>query len=352
MSSSSARVRSPAPTAARPQGPRPSGPLRAGSGSQCHPSGGPRLHRGAGPRTARSVSGRGVRSEERDVRRGCHPQQPHPVQGRRGPSTKSGSDAPRVTGQIKPDRSRRPERRGAPAAPNPLAVTSLHAQYRQTVATGPVATSLTEAEVWSALRRLGTHRSPDAPIRTLRDHLPQGARSVVPGLRTNPGERICPAAQPGRRLRGASSGCRTYRRRTAPNTPRWRIRPAWWRSTSVSNASVIEPRCAAMWIMRPARGGGGWNPTPALPPPTHQSSRYEPSRSRRQGPPSPVDPVQTVVHQARELGARGRGPGEDESRLRRSGEGRVNETVLRTVGLHRGPVLRIGRGPQGGQCLQ
>lgn len=103
------------------------------------------------PRTARSVSGRGVRSEERDVRRGCHPQQPHPVQGRRGPSTKSGSDAPRVTGQIKPDRSRRPERRGAPAAPNPLAVTSLHAQYRQTVATGPVATSLTEAEVWSAL---------------------------------------------------------------------------------------------------------------------------------------------------------------------------------------------------------
>lgn len=151
MSSSSARVRSPAPTAARPQGPRPSGPLRAGSGSQCHPSGGPRLHRGAGPRTARSVSGRGVRSEERDVRRGCHPQQPHPVQGRRGPSTKSGSDAPRVTGQIKPDRSRRPERRGAPAAPNPLAVTSLHAQYRQTVATGPVATSLTEAEVWSAL---------------------------------------------------------------------------------------------------------------------------------------------------------------------------------------------------------
>ncbi|SCD42093.1 hypothetical protein GA0115241_101858 [Streptomyces sp. DpondAA-D4] len=304
------------------------------------------------PRTARSVSGRGVRSEERDVRRGCHPQQLHPVQGRRRPSTKSGSDAPRVTGQIKPGRSRRPERRGAPAAPNPLAVTSLHAQYRPTVATGPVATSLTEAEVWSALfagsvlTEAQTHQFALCAITCPR-------RSFgCTGTTNEPRRADLPSSSARSAPAGASSGCRTYRRRTAPNTPRWRIRPACWRSTSVSNASVIEPRCAAMWIMRPARGGGGWNPTPALPPPTHQSSRYEPSRSRRQGPPSPVDPVQTVVHQARELGARDRGPGEDESRLRRSGEGRVNETVLRTVGLHRGPVLRIGRGPQGGQCLQ
>lgn len=51
-----------------------------------------------------------------------------------------------VTGQIT-----RTGTAGRSGAPNPLAVTSLHAQYRQAVAGGQGATSLTEAEVWSEL---------------------------------------------------------------------------------------------------------------------------------------------------------------------------------------------------------
>ncbi|SBU94517.1 hypothetical protein YUMDRAFT_05115 [Streptomyces sp. OspMP-M45] len=304
------------------------------------------------PRTARSVSGRGVRSEERDVRRGCHPQQLHPVRGRRRPSTKSGSDAPRVTGQIKPGRSRRPERRGAPAAPNPLAVTSLHAQYRPTVATGPVATSLTEADVWSALfagsvlTEAQTHQfalcaitCPKALVRLYRDY----ERAQASGSAQQLGQV------------GACGG--EFRLSDVPTENRTQ----YAKVADQARVLEVDERLARFGDRAALRGhvdhaASTWRwrvePTPALPPPTHQSSRYEPSRSRRQGPPSPVDPVQTVVHQARELGARDRGPGEDESRLRRSGEGRVNETVLRTVGLHRGPVLRIGRGPQGGQCLQ
>ncbi|AWL42304.1 DUF4157 domain-containing protein [Streptomyces sp. SM18] len=51
-----------------------------------------------------------------------------------------------VTGQIKKTGTT-----GRPGAPNPLAVTSLHAQYRQAVANGQATTSLTEADVWSDL---------------------------------------------------------------------------------------------------------------------------------------------------------------------------------------------------------
>ncbi|MEV3871851.1 DUF4157 domain-containing protein [Streptomyces sp. NPDC049906] len=52
----------------------------------------------------------------------------------------------KVTGRI-----RRTGTAGRPGAPNPLAVTSLHAQYRQAVAAGQATGSLAEAEVWAEL---------------------------------------------------------------------------------------------------------------------------------------------------------------------------------------------------------